>query len=184
MVVGVVAVVAYPSDRGLHEKEHAQCCSRAEVWPFPMMGQPCPKLSIAIQPMLLGCLVCRSWSDGHVAAPVVLRVLPRIWDPCFALGECRVHPWPQVSSSLLHLHYWNPTKTEPSFHQHRANQDNTYLNFIYSLNRQDRQRVAVETKALERWCDMTRSHSRRLREPGADWGFLTPDPNDLSIRAR
>lgn len=38
----------------------------------------------------------------------------------------------------------------PHFISIRQRQDNTYLNFIYSLNRQDRQRVAVETKALER----------------------------------
>lgn len=132
------------------------------------------------------------WAAWCAEADLVGTLQPlRCSMRCHAFGTCalrwggrRVHPWPQVSSSLLYLHYWNPTKTEPSFHQHRANQDNTYLDFIYSLNRQDRQRVAVETKALERWCDMTRSHSRRLREPGADWGFLTPGPNDLSIRAR
>lgn len=75
-------------------------------------------------------------------------------------------------------------RLKPHFISIGLNRDNTYLNFIYSLNRWDRQRVAVETKALERWCDMTRSPSRRLREPGIDGGFLTPRPNDLSIGAR
>lgn len=127
-------------------------------------------------PTLLGCL-------AESMGMSQLHVMPCIWDPCFVVGDRHVHPWPQVLSSLLYLHYWSPTKIEASFCQRWANRDNTYLNFIYSLNRQDRQRVAVETKALERWCDMTQSHSRRLREPGIDWGFLTPSPNDLSIRA-
>lgn len=135
-------------------------------------------------PALLVCSAQRAQPGGDIKAPAVLPSLLDTWDPRLGVGEHRVHPWPQVLSSLLYLHYCNSTKIEASFHQHQANQDNTYLNFIYSLNRQDRQRVAVETKALERWCDMTRSHSRRWREPGIDRGFLTPSPSDLSIGAR
>lgn len=143
-----------------------------------------PRLGISSQPALLVCSAQKGQPGGDIKASAMLHSLLDIWDPRSGMGEHRVHPWPQVLSSLLYLHYWSPTKIEASFHQHQAKQDNTYLNFIYSLNRQDRQRVAVETKALERWCDMTRSHSRRLRDPGTDRGFLTPSPNDLSIGAR
>lgn len=132
------------------------------------------KLGISNQAVLLVRLVWRDRADGDVTAPAALCALLYVWDPCFVVEKHRMHPWPQVLISLLYLHCWSPTKIEASFHQHRANRDNTYLNFIYSLNRQDRQRVAVETKAPERWCDMTRSPSRRLREPGIDGGFPVP----------
>lgn len=156
-------------------KECVLCYGRAEMWQFSAMGQLCP------QPALLVCSAWRGWADGDIAAPAVLHALLYIWDLCLVMGKHYMHPWPQVLSSL-YLHYWSPTKIEASFHQHRANQDNTCLNFTYSLNRQDRQRVAVETKALERWCDMTWSPSRTLRARNRQ-GFLTPSPNDLSIGA-
>lgn len=169
--------------KGFLEEECILCCrGAANVTAFTD--------GTALPPGLASPVSLHCWSAQLREAKVLgtlkplLRSLLDIWDPRLGLGEHRVHPWPQVLSSLLYLHYWSPTKIEASFHQHQANQDNTYLNFIYSLNRQDRQRVAVETKALERWCDMTRSHSRRLREPGIDRGFLTPSPNDLSIGAR
>lgn len=150
---------------------------------FQQWDSCAPKLGIANQSALLVCSAWWGWADGDVTAPAVLCALLYVWDPCLVVGECLIcYPWPQVLSSL-YLHYWSPTKTEASFHRHQAIQDNTYLNFIYSLNRQDRQRVAVETKALKRWCDMTRSPSRRLTETGTDRGFLTPSPNDLCIGA-
>lgn len=179
----VIHWVTVASSQGLLEKECILCYrGTANGTAFsdgtavpPGLASPAPLMVYSAQ---------KGQPGGDIKAPAVLHALLDIWDPHLGVGEHRVHPWPQVLSSLLYLHYWNPTKIEASFHQHQANQDNTYLNFIYSLNRQDRQRVAVETKALERWCDMTRSHSRRLREPGIDRGFLTPSPNHLSIGAR
>lgn len=141
-----------------------------------------PKTGISNQPALPVCAAWWGRGDGDVTASAVLHALLHIWDPHLVGGGYLMYLWPQVLSSH-YLHYWSPTKIEASFHQHRAIQDNTYLNFIYSLNRQDRQRVAVETKALERWCDMTRSPSRRLTEAGIDRAFLTPSPNDLCIGA-
>ncbi|KAF4794555.1 Leucine-rich repeat and immunoglobulin-like domain protein 3 [Turdus rufiventris] len=97
-------------------------------------------MSAQVSRKVSGTLACTSNSVNSRTGPVIIFstewnlaivVVSRDQEPCLSLFLCL-------------------PKIEASFHQHQANQDNTYLNFIYSLNRQDRQRVAVETKALER----------------------------------